>query len=522
MPLLYVNMQIQGSKGLCEGCDLFSTLTIRCGGFEAGASRGYLVVNLTNTGYLNASYTLTFSNCSADIMPVEARQFDLLPGQPTILEPPSEIYVQDNLAAADRYCWLKLFNGQGVVTDEMQVFFYTNATKFNAIPTGGLNGTGNGAGSGASNSSMICNERCGRFFAVDCYIMNRCWGKLGGFLGLIGGIVALIAILALLLKLGVLGSMFSSCMSACARCCAAPPPVSKDREERDEEDIKYAGEGDLAGAAHGKRDLAGAAHGERDLAGAAHGKRDLAGAARGKRDLAGAARGKRGEGLVTGEPSSAAVQAARRRSSGRHHKVMITTADEVASETRISHKHTMPHVSSSGAGSYILGVSTRSAYKGEAGMSPSWQTSSLSYPVRFDRENKLSDPSPIKNIFPEIDYGMNKCTAAENDSSALSLLSMGVVPQQQHAAGTFSTQPLVSWLQQGVRTGRRSFMQQVEAMKAAVAHQSRQEGGCTVNRQVQGMSNGNALGQTIIHREQQLDCDSTSHPLFHNPLFSKE
>ena len=76
-----------------------------CGGFEAGASRGYLVASLVNTGRLNASYTLTvrmptlapllqpilssvvfnglypsistctqFSNCSIDIMPVEARQ----------------------------------------------------------------------------------------------------------------------------------------------------------------------------------------------------------------------------------------------------------------------------------------------------------------------------------------------------------------------------------------------------------------------------------------------------------------
>ncbi|GAX84272.1 hypothetical protein CEUSTIGMA_g11695.t1 [Chlamydomonas eustigma] len=136
--VVFVENSSPGKINAAAVCQYANT---RCGGFEAGASRGYLVVNLTNTGYLNASYTLTFSNCSADIMPVEARQFDLLPGQPTILEPPSEIYVQDNLAAADRYCWLKLFNGQGVVTDEMQVFFYTNATKFNAIPTGGLNGT---------------------------------------------------------------------------------------------------------------------------------------------------------------------------------------------------------------------------------------------------------------------------------------------------------------------------------------------------------------------------------------------
>ncbi len=32
-----------------------------CGGFEAGASRGYVFVNISNTGFLAASFTLTVS-----------------------------------------------------------------------------------------------------------------------------------------------------------------------------------------------------------------------------------------------------------------------------------------------------------------------------------------------------------------------------------------------------------------------------------------------------------------------------
>ncbi len=39
-------------------CEFNST---SCGGFEAGASRGFFIVNVTNTGHLNASYTLTVS-----------------------------------------------------------------------------------------------------------------------------------------------------------------------------------------------------------------------------------------------------------------------------------------------------------------------------------------------------------------------------------------------------------------------------------------------------------------------------
>ena len=39
-----------------------------------------------------------------------------------------------------------------------QVHFYTNATVFDAIPTGGLNGTGDGAGDGSGNRTT--SARC--------------------------------------------------------------------------------------------------------------------------------------------------------------------------------------------------------------------------------------------------------------------------------------------------------------------------------------------------------------------------
>ena len=82
-----------------------------CGGFEAGASRGFLSANVTNTGALAATYTLAVSNCSVAVRPVEAQRLALPPGAPTPVAP-FQIYVEDGAANASRYCWLALFDSQ--------------------------------------------------------------------------------------------------------------------------------------------------------------------------------------------------------------------------------------------------------------------------------------------------------------------------------------------------------------------------------------------------------------------------
>ena len=57
-----VKLVINSSPGRINSAEICQFFGTRCGGFEAGASRGYLIVNLTNAGYLNASYTLTVSS----------------------------------------------------------------------------------------------------------------------------------------------------------------------------------------------------------------------------------------------------------------------------------------------------------------------------------------------------------------------------------------------------------------------------------------------------------------------------
>lgn len=49
------------SPGTITGAQICQFSDLVCGGFEAGASRGYLHVNISNGGTLDASYTLTVS-----------------------------------------------------------------------------------------------------------------------------------------------------------------------------------------------------------------------------------------------------------------------------------------------------------------------------------------------------------------------------------------------------------------------------------------------------------------------------
>jgi hypothetical protein len=68
-----------------------------------------------------------------------------------------------------------------------QVPFFTNATQWGELPTGGLNGKGDGVGPRRTPSE--CRQVCGAIYNVRCFWKNKCWGRVGGFFGLIGGLL---------------------------------------------------------------------------------------------------------------------------------------------------------------------------------------------------------------------------------------------------------------------------------------------------------------------------------------------
>jgi hypothetical protein len=49
------------APGAITAMQLCTFNQVVCGGFEAGASHGYLTLNVTNTGQLPAEYTITVS-----------------------------------------------------------------------------------------------------------------------------------------------------------------------------------------------------------------------------------------------------------------------------------------------------------------------------------------------------------------------------------------------------------------------------------------------------------------------------
>lgn len=74
------------------------------------------------------------------------------------------IYVEDDQAQAERYCWLTLYDSQARVTDSQLVLFYTNATVFDEVPRGGTNGTGDGEG---QKKLTACADKCKNIYDVS-------------------------------------------------------------------------------------------------------------------------------------------------------------------------------------------------------------------------------------------------------------------------------------------------------------------------------------------------------------------
>eukprot|EP00775_Hariotina_reticulata_P002496 gene2496-2799_t len=133
------------SPGKIAAARMCQFAEVSCGGFEASASRGYLQALVSNVGVLDASYTLSVTNCSVSVRPVEAQRFSLAAGVNGSVSP-FQIFVEDDKGVAQRYCWLVLLDSLGQVTDRRYVEFYTNATSYDPWLSGGLVGNGTGAG----------------------------------------------------------------------------------------------------------------------------------------------------------------------------------------------------------------------------------------------------------------------------------------------------------------------------------------------------------------------------------------
>ncbi|KAG2447311.1 hypothetical protein HYH02_007641 [Chlamydomonas schloesseri] len=204
-----VRLVTNRSPGKIAGAAVCRFAGTSCGGFEAVAARGYIYVNVSNTGRLDSDYTLTVSNCSANVRPIEARALAVRAGAAAALDPPIELYVEDQAAVAARSCTVTLYDSVGAVTDTLSLSFYTNATQLVVKPTGGYNGTGDGAG--VKRNGTDCSTACNNPLDVLCFVTKKCWSKFGRLMGIIGGALVGLGLLAVALKFGWLASLAASC-----------------------------------------------------------------------------------------------------------------------------------------------------------------------------------------------------------------------------------------------------------------------------------------------------------------------
>ncbi|KAF6259714.1 dihydrouridine synthase-domain-containing protein [Scenedesmus sp. NREL 46B-D3] len=243
---------VNTSPGSILGARVCQFAEVTCGGFEASATRGFLHAFLANLGTLPAAYTLTVSNCSLNIRPVEAQRVALAPGQNGTITP-FVIYVEDDQAVAARFCWLTMLDSQGGVTDQVRVQFYTNATAYEEWPSGGLIGNGTGPG---TQQNKDCANVCNNRFDFVCAIRNNCWGNVGRFFGLTLGLASAAALLFLALKLGWLTSLLP--LLSC--CCGGSSSSSrKNKQRKYEYDDEYASYGDDSKQKGPHKDKAGSA-----------------------------------------------------------------------------------------------------------------------------------------------------------------------------------------------------------------------------------------------------------------------
>ncbi|GLC48085.1 hypothetical protein PLESTB_000713300 [Pleodorina starrii] len=161
-----VQLALDRSPGQVTGLRVCRFGNTSCGGFESGI-RGFIFINVINTGSVSAGYVLTVTNCSMKMQPIPTRTLDLVAaGQEVAVEPPLDLFIYESAWNRNSSsCWVTLYDSIGDILDTKEVYIFNN------------NATTEKADGAAS-----CKKVCPKFFHVTCFVKNRCWPKLVLFL----------------------------------------------------------------------------------------------------------------------------------------------------------------------------------------------------------------------------------------------------------------------------------------------------------------------------------------------------
>ncbi|KAL4437103.1 hypothetical protein ABPG75_004242 [Micractinium tetrahymenae] len=177
-----------------------------CGGFESLATRGYLLVDVKNTGYVAADFTVTVVNCTAGIRPIVAQRAGIMSQSSRRFQ--FEIYMETD-QATNSSCSVLVKDSLGDSAASQAFSFYTNATDYGTVPDqSDLGGKVTGPGNGTSSESEWCKTVCPNVFDVKCAAVKGCAAQLAkGIAAIVGPAVGL-GILLMAWRSGYLSLLF--------------------------------------------------------------------------------------------------------------------------------------------------------------------------------------------------------------------------------------------------------------------------------------------------------------------------
>ncbi|GMH43713.1 hypothetical protein BSKO_11635 [Bryopsis sp. KO-2023] len=173
---------INASPGEILSAQVCKFANVTCGGFEALTDVGYLTVEVKNTGYIQADYTATVSNCSVGVIDMGAQKVALQAGQSEQL-PSFLVRMSSDAQQDDLFCWVGLRDSLGELTDTKEVNFYVNQTAYNQKTLQPDSKDGNGVGDAPKD--LDCTDYCPNILDVPCFLVKRCWSRLLLLFGLI-------------------------------------------------------------------------------------------------------------------------------------------------------------------------------------------------------------------------------------------------------------------------------------------------------------------------------------------------
>lgn len=159
--------------------------------FEAQSGDGELHALVTNTGRMNADYSLRIE-CSRGILGMEARQLSLTPSEQRSVK--FAVYTESEAAAAYT-CLVRLVGeARQTLLDEKRVNFTTTARIDDKGAQGGVPVSRIGRSEEGDESLLLLNDPCDlfctKFYDISCFLLYGCTAKLWTFvLVLVGSLL---------------------------------------------------------------------------------------------------------------------------------------------------------------------------------------------------------------------------------------------------------------------------------------------------------------------------------------------